>query len=849
MNGADAEARDRVLADLYDIEHLGFGHRLGLMRDRQKEIPEELLRRAVHVLDDLSLLRDQSEWISTIVALLWEYLSSAHRASLRSFLILVLTRSGLSPSTYLIDTPLVDTSDGLTFRYSSTSFREEVAITLLQVEVEVVIGGSTFVLSAFQKELLEKVEKSNLVCVSAPTSAGKSFALNLCIARYAHAEPLPIVYVVPTISLVNQVSRDIRQLFRSLGLEEWSVATSATSLADYSVYVLTQERAINIFGHGGYDGRLGMLIVDEVQNLERISEENDLRSKILFDFMRDSRGRADKVVISGPRLDDVGLTGESVFDVSAEEIKTTTSPVANLTYSIAKHNGAVFLTQHRDLLEKDVSVRIDEPDVVQGSGQSRYTDAFLGYLSFLLQSLGDESRNIIFSPTAEQARKTAVSLSGFMGAHLGAADRLSLSGYLGDYVHPSYDLVSCVTRGVAFHSGRVPPHARLAIEQAFSEGILKDVACTTTLMQGVNLPATIVLIRNPRLAINQRTGGDSTPSLSAYDFANLRGRAGRLSKDFIGRTVALDEESFVSGGQEDLFSAGRKTIKPGYGELFALSEDDVLADLRRPQPDTSGTAKFLAGYIRQVILRHGEGAGSHLRSIGVSLAPADLDAARTVLEGVTVDAGLIMKHRYWDPVDLQVLYDTLQASEFVLPSDVWARNLASSLADVLKFMKQTMPYYYSRHLGTRDSPAGIFAVAKAAESWCREVPLRKIIDLRRFDSHEMSEKIDDQMGLIFREVVYALPSLLRPVFDLSGVGDRLLSSIEAGAYSPVTFFLMSLGLYRETAVALRNAFASEFAVADEQSQRVIISRVRAGFSSLDPWTQRQVLPVLESSRH
>jgi len=849
MSGAIDDARNWVMGELYDIEHLGFGYRLGLMRDPPKNVPEELVRRTVYVLDELSFMRDQSEWISTIVALLWEYSSSSTRESLRSFLVLVLTRSGLSPSTYLIDVPSVDAIGDSLPRYSSSSFREEVAITLLQVEAEVVIGGATFVLSAFQKELLDKVEASGLVCISAPTSAGKSFALNLCIARYARGEVSPIVYVVPTISLLNQVSRDIRKLFRSQALDEWSIASTATALADRTVYVLTQERAINIFGQGGYKGRLGMLIVDEVQNLERIAEENDLRSKILFDFMRDARGRADKIVISGPRLDDVGLTGESVFDVTAEEVQTTTSPVANLTYSIAKHNGAAFLTQHRDLLEKDVSIRIDDPGVVQGSGQSRYTDAFLGYLSFVLKSLGDGSRNIIFSPTADQARKTAVSLSGFLEDHLGAADRHSLSEYLSEYVHPSYDLVSCVRRGVAFHSGRVPPHARLAVEQAFSEGVLKDVACTTTLMQGVNLPATVVLIRNPRLAINQRAGVDGTPSLSAYDFANLRGRAGRLSKDFIGRTVALDEESFVSGAQEDLFSAGRKTIKPGYGELFAMWEGDVLADLKRPQPDTMGTAKFLVSYIRQVILRHGEDAESHLRAIGLTIPSSDLDAARAVLESVTIDSALIMKHRYWDPVDLQVLYDTLQASELVLPSDVWERNLASSLALVLKFMKQAMPYYYSRHLAMRDSSAAMFAVAKGAESWCREVPLRKIIDSRRFDSDEMNEKIDDQMGLIFREVVYALPSLLRPIYDLSGVTDRLLTSIEAGAYSPVTFFLMSLGLYRETAVSLRHAFASEIPTADESAQRVIISRVRAGISSLDPWMQRQVLPVLESSRH
>ncbi len=44
---------------------------------------------------------------------------------------------------------------------------------------------------------------------------------------------------------------------------------------------------------------------------------------------------------------------------------------------------------------------------------------------------------------------------------------------------------------------------------------------------------------------------DSAAELSNYEMANLRGRAGRLLKDFIGRTYVLDESAFADADGYD----------------------------------------------------------------------------------------------------------------------------------------------------------------------------------------------------------------------------------------------------------------------------------------------------------
>ena len=56
--------------------------------------------------------------------------------------------------------------------------------------------------------------------------------------------------------------------------------------------------------------------------------------------------------------------------------------------------------------------------------------------------------------------------------------------------------------------------------------------------------------------------------------ANLRGRAGRLLKDFIGRTYVLDESAFADADgydQLELFEDVTKELPSGYGERYYLS--------------------------------------------------------------------------------------------------------------------------------------------------------------------------------------------------------------------------------------------------------------------------------------
>jgi helicase len=114
-------------------------------------------------------------------------------------------------------------------------------------------------------------------------------------------------------------------------------------------------------------------------------------------------------------------------------------------------------------------------------------------------------------------------------------------------------LASVVQGGVAFHHAGLRTEDRQVIEEGFRAGIIKVVACTTTLGTGINTPARMVIVTDTSYF-------DVDPSGNSSKSANLRriepdklhqmlGRAGRAGYDEVGIGIVLvesrSEDEFV----------------------------------------------------------------------------------------------------------------------------------------------------------------------------------------------------------------------------------------------------------------------------------------------------------------
>jgi len=680
------------------------------------------------------------------------------------------------------------------------------AILLHQLRCEVEIGDQKFVLTEFQKEFWDSLEKNKLVGISAPTSAGKSYAILLKCIDLLLKKPGMVIYVVPTLSLVAQVSADFREKLDIFGMKEYPIVTTFNESYQppKAVYVLTQEKVIAAFSQSGvpFSG-VRMLVVDEIQNIERVANEGDIRSKILFDAIIDIRFSCnpDYIVISGPRIDGLGSLGIDLFGFEAEEQEAKSSPVANVTYAFAKERNGFSFKQYHELLKVPNKISIINDRLIKGFGKKLYSDDFHEYLNDILSKLGDESKNIIFAPTPQQARRTAIAVAS--GKHpLSNPNIDSLVAYIKDTVHPLYDLVQSVGKGVAFHHGQMPLHIRRVIESAVGEKIITNVVCTTTLMQGVNLPAQNVIIRSPNLFVRQR---DGATKLTNYELANLRGRAGRLLKDFIGRTFILDETFFsLPDDQYDLLQDESKEVSAGYSDKFYSAETDIYSSLSNSEPysDTSYENNFLLTYIRHGIIRYKDSAPYRFKQIGIEIDLEVYAKAARDLDELTIDQGICFKNRYWDPFDLQKLAD--ESGEIDLPTNFRDEKAAEKLFNVLKFMKYRFYNYCMRYYDVPDDKL-LWVHCINAVCWAREIPLKDILATAY---HSDADRIDGTIKLILKQLSYDMPALLKPLYEIKTGNSSFLRAIECGAYRPVTRFLIENNVPRDTAISLTDRFFS-----------------------------------------
>ena len=329
-----------LISKLLKIEHHSIAYKAKLIEEKPEEISYFFLLDILGVLDNLSRNNDikSKQKIILIVALLWTY-RKPEWTGLKDFLILVLSRAGFGPTSIMFEENFKQS-----FEYThQDSIFNELSIIVNQLKNEINIGNQTFLLSDYQKEVWEQLYVNKLLGISAPTSAGKSYIILLKAAELLLKQNGIVIYIVPTLSLINQVSNDFRKILKQFNLNEYIIKNSfEEDLDENTIYVLTQEKAISAFEQKNKPfSNVRLLVVDEIQNLERVSNDDETRAKLLYDLLIEFRNtiKPECTIIAGPRVASLRTLGIKVFgEENSSEINTDISPVFNLTYSICKEN-------------------------------------------------------------------------------------------------------------------------------------------------------------------------------------------------------------------------------------------------------------------------------------------------------------------------------------------------------------------------------------------------------------------------------------------------------------------------------------------------------------------------------
>jgi superfamily II RNA helicase len=168
------------------------------------------------------------------------------------------------------------------------------------------------------------------------------------------------------------------------------------------------------------------------------------------------------------------------------------------------------------------------------------------------------------------------------------------------------DIRKWLKHGIGLHHAGLLPKYRVLVEQLTQKGLLKVICGTDTLGAGINMPIRTVLFT--RLC---KFDGQKTGILSARDFHQISGRAGRKGFDDRGWVVAQAPEHVIENIKLDEKAAkdGKKSTKRRPPEKnFVNWDKQTFARLIQAPPERL-TSRFQVthGMLLNVLSRKGDG--------------------------------------------------------------------------------------------------------------------------------------------------------------------------------------------------------------------------------------------------
>lgn len=367
-----------------------------------------------------------------------------------------------------------------------------------------------------QYNLFSKLSNSCNFSFSGPTSMGKSFIIKAFINRIIQNKPPEnIVIIVPTRALINQFAIEIhKELGQQLQRFNYKVFTNSNVSelvleANINlILVLTPERLLSYLSQND-NPPIGFLFVDEAHKIA----QDDTRSITSYVAIKKTLKKYPytKLYFSSPNVSNPEVL-LSLFQHEEQNSFQTNETTVTQNMFLA------------DLDSQELSYFYESEFKTISATIPQLAATVNGFLT----TFGKES-NLVYCNrpdlTIQYAKEFADSIEISDNADLRTA-----SNVIKQYIHHDYYLAELVKKGVAYHFGNMPQMIRNLIEKLYRNGDIRYVFCTSTLLEGVNMPTQNLFILN-----NKKGSKDLKP----IDFWNLAGRAGRMTKELQGNVFCV----------------------------------------------------------------------------------------------------------------------------------------------------------------------------------------------------------------------------------------------------------------------------------------------------------------------
>ncbi|ABV67587.1 DEAD/DEAH box helicase domain protein [Aliarcobacter butzleri RM4018] len=337
-----------------------------------------------------------------------------------------------------------------------------------------------------QVECLNILEENNLF-LSAPTSFGKTFIALEFIARNRILLE-NIIFVVPTISLMNELRRKCFNLFN----DEFIIITSEAELDQYNhvakkIMIVVPERiSTKRFKEYINSNNIDFLVYDEIYKLKYEISSRDTNDRIIkmnyiYKYLIN---KSRKILLLGPFIRSVNF-GKS--NIKIEQFITN----LNLVYNNIEKQ-PVKTIDNLEFLKDKQFVYFNSPNNIK-----KFLDK---------NELNTEDEQYKYDEDIIQ--------------------------WISENIHPEWYYSIYLKKGIGIHHGKTPLFLRKYIENEYSnpDGCIHTILCTSTLMEGINTPTNkLIIYDSPR---------------GTFELNNLIGRVGRLNPQNpqIGNIQIFDEK-------------------------------------------------------------------------------------------------------------------------------------------------------------------------------------------------------------------------------------------------------------------------------------------------------------------
>lgn len=436
-----------------------------------------------------------------------------------------------------------------------------------------------------QFELYKKISGSKYFSFSGPTSMGKSFIIKSFIRKVVgNKPPENIVIMVPTRALINQFSIDLnKELKNVLEHYNYTVITNSNvselpSTEQHYIFVLTPERLLSYLSQKK-NPNIAYLFIDEAHKL---AAEKDSRAVTAYSAISKALRRNPNLNLyfSSPNVSNPEVFLKLFKKDEKQFFRTIETPVSQNLFFV-------------DLVEKKVTHYLDngnyefEPIIVTKAET----------IFDLLSAIGDEESNIVYcSSRFDAVDKAAKLFEQNQNKQVAVSKNVKkVIRQIRAYIHKDYYLGEFLDGGIGYHFGNLPQIIRNKVEGLFKEREINYVFCTSTLLEGVNLPAKNVFI------LNNKNGRNT---FQPIDFWNLAGRAGRLKHELSGNIICLKETEKDWKKHEALLEGNAEIKLNPSVENYIDKKLKKIEQILNENPDIKGeteTMKEILEYIANII--------------------------------------------------------------------------------------------------------------------------------------------------------------------------------------------------------------------------------------------------------